>query len=225
MTTVNELRFEDDGTLSPVMPFSPSPAPAPAPTQGLARVVDEPVVEDLAPVEMTLTAAEQKRADFLDYVESKRAKRWLPDTTASMILLVSIAGVVLITSGLISYATMVAVAEWMKLPPGMPWLPFAVPGFVELLIIFSSLDYIMTRSRGKVKESKTPFIAMIVLSSVAVIANAAHTIAGWGVDFSVTNWQAVIGTLLSAAAPLVVLYISKRLSALVYIDPNEYLTV
>lgn len=157
-------------------------------------------------------ALERQRLAELREQESKRAKRIQPDTRLSLVVALSIAGVALVTSFTISYANIAGTAEWMKLS----WHPlvYIVPGFIELLMVFSTLDYIISRSRG---ESGRPALgAMVVLSAIAVLGGAAHTIAGWGSAFAVTNWEAMVGTILSAAAPLVVVFVSKRLSALVF---------
>lgn len=162
--------------------------------------------------ERAARALEQKRLERLAEQESKRAKRIQPDTRLSLIIALTIAGIALVTSFTISYANIAGTAEWMKLS----WHPlvYIVPGFIELLMVFSTLDYIISRSRGS--SGRTPLAAMVVLSAIAVLGGAAHTIAGWGSDFAITNWEAMVGTILSAAAPLVVVFVSKRLSALVF---------
>ena len=165
---------------------------------------------------MEIKAAEQRTARRLA-VEAKRATRLQPDTKGSLAVALSIAVVNLATAGAISYATLVAVAEWMKLPwDGLNWV---VPGFVELLIIFSSLDYLISKSRGA--TGRAPFWAMVGFTLIAVVANAAHSISEWGTDFTGENWQALIGVGLSAAAPFVVVYIAERLAALVFTDGAE----
>lgn len=145
--------------------------------------------------------------------ERKRAIRIQPDTKPVLGVVLGIAGVVLATAFTISYATTVAVAGWMKLP--IPGLAFIVPGALELLAIFSTLDYLVTRSRGG--SGRVAMIAMWVFSGILVLANAAHTVSEWGSAFSFTNWQAMIGVVLSASAPLITVFISKRISALVFV--------
>lgn len=163
-------------------------------------------------VERAERALEEQRLARLAEQEAKRAKRMQPDTRLSLVVALVIAGIALVTSFAISYANIAGTAEWMKLS----WHPlvYIVPGFIELLMVFTTLDYIIGRSRGS--SGRTPLVAMVVLSAIAVLGGAAHTIAGWGSDFALTNWEAMTGTILSAAAPLVVVYVSKRLSALVF---------
>lgn len=183
--------------------------------------IDAPVAEAEAPrsragrktnEERARRALEAERLERQREQEAKRAKRIQPDTRLSLIVALSIAGIALVTSFTISYANIAGTAEWMKLS----WHPlvYIVPGFIELLMVFSTLDFIISRSRGS--NGRTPLAAMVVLSAIAVLGGAAHTIAGWGSDFAFTNWEAMVGTILSAAAPLVVVFVSKRLSALVF---------
>lgn len=187
------------------------------PPAAVPEVTEPPVRERRKPgrktnAEREQRALEHQRALRAREQESKRAKRIQPDTRTSLIVALSIAGVALVTSFTISYANIAGTAEWMKLS----WHPlvYIVPGFIELLMVFSTLDYIISRSRGD--SGRTALGAMVVLSAIAVLGGAAHTIAGWGSAFSVSNWEAMVGTILSAAAPLVVVFVSKRLSALVF---------
>lgn len=161
-------------------------------------------------------AAEAAERQKLAEVEAKRATRLQPDTNLTRNVLVVIAVIVIATAFAVSYATMVAVAGWMKLPIEVGWLAYAVPGFIELLVIFSTVDYILERSRGK--RGTGPLWAIVALSAVAVLGNASHTIREWGAQFGGTNWQSYIGVALSALAPLVVVYVAKRLSALVFAE-------
>lgn len=157
-------------------------------------------------------AAAARRAE----AEAKRAPRKQPDTRFSLAVALGIAGVALATSFTVSYAMIVATASWMRLP----WEPLAyvVPGFIELLMIFASLDYVITRSRGG--KGHAPFLAMWVLASVAVVGGTAHTISDWGAEFGV-QWESIVGTVLAAAAPLVVIFVTKRIAALVFIEPER----
>ncbi|UOE45913.1 hypothetical protein [Agromyces larvae] len=216
MSTTAELIYDAMPVEVPdVGPARLAPAPAPAPRAAPARPkkragrkTNAQRIEAKIAEEAAARRAEQ---------EKKRARRIQPDTKGVLRLVLVIAGVVLATAFTISYATTVAVAEWMMLP--IPALAFIVPGALELLAIFSTVDYLVTRSRGG--SGKVAMLAMWAFSCVLVLANAAHTIAEWGDDFAFTNWQAVIGVVLSASAPLITIYISKRISALVFAAPEQ----
>lgn len=147
-------------------------------------------------------------------VEAKRAPRIQPDTKLTLAVTLTIAAVVLLTSFTISYSTMTAVAGWMKLPvPGLAWI---VPGFIELLTIFAALDYVLSRSRGK--SGRGAFWTMLGFSAIAVLGNAAHSFQAWGSEMPWNGW---VGVVLSGLAPLVVLLVTKRVSSLVFAEPEQ----
>lgn len=152
--------------------------------------------------------------------ESKRAKRVHPDTPHSLMVALIMAAFPVLTAGAISYFTTVSVADWMRLPAEIPWLRYVVPGMEEALVLFASLDYIISESRRK-GSGRWPFWAMIGFSSINVLGNAAHTIVGWGSGFGGSHWQSYIGVILSAASAFVVVYMSKRISALVFITGED----
>ena len=127
------------------------------------------------------------------------------------------AGIIFVTSALFSFATVAAAAEWMR--PPWPALVWVVPGFVEAFIIWFGFDAIISQARGRAKDARSALVWMFVFASVGVIANAAHTVAEWGSDFSST-WTAWIGTGMSALAPLSVVLITKRVSRLVFLNPD-----
>jgi hypothetical protein len=187
--------------------FEPVKTPKPADTR-TKRAGRKSNVERLEAQKREAELARQIKA------EGKRATRLQPDTRGALGVALGIAVVNLATAGAISYATLVAVAGWMRLP----WEPLAwvVPGFIELLIVFSTLDYLISRSRGE--SARAPFWAMVAFSAIAVVANGAHTVGEWGADF---DWRAAIGTVLAATAPLVVIYTSKRLAALVFVGKED----
>jgi hypothetical protein len=148
-------------------------------------------------------------------VEAKRAIRQQPDTKHSQMAAIILAGVPLAAASIISYFTTVAVATWMQLP--LAWLDYAVPGMLEALVIFSSLDYIINESRKK-GSGQPAFWAMVGFSAINVVGNAAHTIVQWGASFGGTNWQSYIGVVLSGGSAFVVVYLSKRISTLVFVE-------
>lgn len=157
--------------------------------------------------------AEAVRRDRIAQVEAKRAPRIQPDTRVTLAITLVIGAVALLTSFTVSYATIAEVADWMKLP--MPGLAYIVPGFIELLTVFSSLDYLLSRSRGK--SGRGAFWTMILFSAIAVLGNAAHSYQKWGPHIPWNGW---VGVVLSGLAPLVVVLVTKRVSALVFAEPE-----
>jgi hypothetical protein len=180
----------------------------------------DPVKNEMAPVEKVKTEVfesqptilKTRQERFLEQ-EERRATRLLPDTNGSLVIALVLATIGLLTSFVVSYFTLVSVASWMRLP----WdgLDFIVPGFIEVMILFGTYDYIITRSRGN--KGFTPMASMILFSLLAVVGNASHTITEWQAD-GVVPWFGWIGVIMSAFVPFVVVYISKRLSTLVFVE-------
>ena len=169
------------------------------------------------PTKAQLLTREQNDAKLARYKEqeAKRATRIMADTGPVLLTLLILSGVALLTSFVFSYFALVEVAEWMKPPqPGLVWL---VPGFIEIVIVLSALDFVVARSRGE--SGRTPFWMMVAMSAVAVIGNAAHTFFEWLAVAPVVPWQGWLGVALSAIVPLVVVYISKRITSTVFSEP------
>lgn len=149
--------------------------------------------------------------------EAKRATRIMADTGPVLWTALILNTVALLTAFVFSYFALVEVAVWMR--PPQEWLTFLVPGFIELVIVLSALDYTISRSRGT--TGRVPFAAMIAASLIAVIGNAAHTLYEWLADGAVP-WEGWIGVGLAAIVPLVVVYISKRLTVTVFAEPIRF---
>jgi hypothetical protein len=156
----------------------------------------------------------QAKIDAYHAQEAKRATRIMADTGPVLWVLLILSAIALLTAFVFSYFALVEVAVWMR--PPEPWLTFLVPGFIELMVVLSSVDYVVTRSRGG--TGRMPLGAMIAASLIAVIGNAAHTVYEWLNDGDIP-WEGYIGIGLAAIVPLVVVYISKRLTVTVFSEP------
>lgn len=188
--------------------------------EGDVKMDFDPVKNEMKPVDIIkeeiLTVPtggiKTRQERFLEQ-EERRATRLLPDTNGSLVIALLLATVALLTSFVVSYFTLVSVASWMRLP----WdgLDFIVPGFIEVMILFGTYDYIITRSRGN--NGIVPMASMILFSLLSVVGNASHTISEWQADGEVP-WFGWIGVTMSAFVPFVVVYISKRLSTLVFVE-------
>lgn len=168
------------------------------------------------PTKAQLLTREQNDAKLARYKEqeAKRATRIMADTGPVLMTLLILSGIALLTSFVFSYFALVEVAVWMR--PPQEWLTLLVPGFIELVIVLSALDYVVARSRGE--SGRTPFWMMIAMSAIAVVGNAAHTFYEWSVEGPVP-WEGWLGVVLSAIVPLIVVYISKRITSTVFSEP------
>lgn len=193
--------------------------PTRKPTRGSAKkpaATTAPAKPRVNPAQMALLAKEQQRIREFEQQESRRATRIMVDTTPSLIFALILAGTGLLTAFIVSYSTLVAVAGWMQLEQA--WLAYIVPAFIEAMIVFSTIDYIIARSRGA--STSAPFAAIAGFSAVAVIGNLAHSLNGW-MEQGEIPWYGYVGILISALVPLVVVYLSKRLASLVFSEPIQ----
>lgn len=149
--------------------------------------------------------------------EAKRAKPIDPQRRIVVAMALGMAGLILTSSALFSFATIAAAAAWMI--PAWDWLVWVVPFFVEAFIIYFGLDAIVNQARGNKREANWALVWMLVFSGVAVVGNAAHTIDGWSGDLG--NWRAWVGVAFSALAPLSVVLITKRVSGLVFLKEEQ----
>lgn len=168
------------------------------------------------PTKAQLIAREQDAAKIARYQEqeAKRATRIMADTGPVLMTLLILSGIALLTSFVFSYFALVEVAVWMR--PPQEWLVWLVPFFVELIIVLSTLDYVVAKSRGE--DGYIPFGAMILFSVIAVVGNGAHTFYEWALDGDVP-WEGWLGVVLAGIVPLVVVYISKRITSTVFSEP------
>lgn len=184
------------------------------PVKNIMKPVEEKIMPEVKEVfeDVVLPTVKSRKERFLEQ-EERRATRLLPDTNGSLVIALILATVGLLTSFVVSYFTLVSVASWMRLP----WdgLDYIVPGFIEVMILFGTYDYIITRSRGN--KGFTPMASMILFSLLSVVGNASHTITEWQAD-GIVPWFGWIGVIMSAFVPFVVVYISKRLSTLVFVE-------
>jgi len=141
----------------------------------------------------------------------KRAKPIDPLRKGVLWIALIIAGVILATSAVFSFATIAATAEWMM--PAWAWLVWVVPGFIELFIIYFGIDAVISQANGRAKDSRSALLWMLVFSGVAVLGNVAHTISGWG---DLSDWRSWVGVMFSALAPLGVVLVVKRTARLVF---------
>lgn len=199
-------------------PTEPTPAKEKNPKRvAAAEKTQARLREEREAEEAKRQTAQQKRAEQFELQESKRATRYMPDIQPVLWVAITIATLNILTAGLVSYFTLTDVAGWMMLP--VPWLDYVVPGFIELFILFSSIDYVVSESRVK-RSGRLPFWVMVGTTGIAVVSQAAHALEAW-LETGQVPWFGWFGVALSAVAPLVIVYISKRLTALVFTEPIE----
>ena len=139
------------------------------------------------------------------------ASRIDPDTRTVVVLTVSLVGALGAVSFAVSFAGLVAVAEWAELPH---WLRWAVPVFVDGALLAYTLAILVQRARGE--STRFSWAALGTFTLVSVGANAAHVL-GTG---DVTDWRTLVGAGLAALAPLGVLAATHTVADLAIARPG-----
>ena len=140
-----------------------------------------------------------------------RASRIDPDTRAVVVATVALVASLGAVSFAVSFAGLVAVAEWAELPP---WLRWAVPVFVDGALLAYTLAILVQRARGE--STRFSWAALGTFSLVSVGANAAHVL-GTG---DVADWRTLVGAGLAALAPLGVLAATHTVADLAIARPG-----
>ena len=139
------------------------------------------------------------------------ASRIDPDTRTVVVLTVSLVGALGAVSFAVSFAGLVAVAEWAELPH---WLRWAVPVFVDGALLAYTLAILVQRARGE--STRFSWAALGTFTLVSVGANAAHVL-GTG---DVADWRTLVGAGLAALAPLGVLAATHTVADLAIARPG-----
>lgn len=158
---------------------------------------------------------ERKVARF-EAQEAKRAQPIQPDQFGTLVVTLALAGIAMVTSGIISYNGITAVAQFVGL--SAPWLASLFFGFIELLIVVFTIMYLVISSRsdedGKPESGTTEFAGMVTFSAIAVYGNLIHTLDYNNYVFtSVETWTGVV---LSVAAPVAVIWLTKSASRVLF---------
>lgn len=162
------------------------------------------------------TPAQRRKREEAE-AQAKRVRPVDPQRRMPLGVALAVAIVIFVTAALFSFDKVATAATWMK--PEWPWLAWVVPGFVEAFIVYFGIDSIIQQARGNRPKSRSALGWMTLFASIAVVANAATTALAWGPG-SFDDPRAWIGTAMSALAPLSVVLITKRVSALVFLDPH-----
>lgn len=162
-----------------------------------------------------LIAKEQQQARY-QAQEAKRAPKVQIDQ--KFVLWIWVVGIVVafITSAVVSFNGITAVAEFVGL--SQAWMGGLFFFFIELMYLLFLIAYLLLSSRvdenGKKEKTLGAIIGMFAFGGVAVLANGFHTIDYWQYDFTEPRLWA--GLVLSMAAPLAIISASKMASRVVF---------
>lgn len=161
---------------------------------------------------------EMKR-DRWEQQEAKRAQPIQPDQRNVLVVSLVLAAIAMIASGIISFNGITSVAQYVGL--SADWQAWMFFGFVELLIVFFTVLYLVVGSRtdddGNPVTAYIEFVGLVFFSAIAVYGNLIHTLDFHDFDFqSVETWT---GVLLSVSAPIAVIWVTKSSSRVLFAKP------
>lgn len=136
-----------------------------------------------------------------------------PDSRQMLWLAVSLVGFVGAISFMVSFAGLVAVAEWAGLPPGMRW---TVPIFIDTAILVYSIAVLVHRSRGD--KTWPSWLSLGAFTFVSVLANVGHVLL---LDQNVDSFQTGIGAIVAGMAPIGVFAATEELGRLAIARPQR----
>lgn len=160
-------------------------------------------------------AKEQQQTRYQQQ-EAKRAPKVQIDQ--SVVLWIWVVGILVafVTSAIVSFNGITAVAEFVGL--SAPWMGGLFFFFIELMYLLFLMAYLILASRldeeGKKEKTLGAIIGMFAFGAVAVLANGFHTIDFW--EYNLLEPRMWAGLVLSMAAPLAIISASKMASRVVF---------
>jgi hypothetical protein len=221
---------EEDSVELTVSPVPPAP---PAPTAGMAEIippvakpvpsfVGTPVAEADFDAEIEkakkeyIQQAKKNTLERYEIQESRRAPRIQIDQRVVLAGWVFSVAVAFLTSAIVSFNGITSVAVFVGL--SQAWMASLFFFFIELMYLLFLLAYLILSSRtneeGKKESTAGAIAGMVFFAGVAVAANGFHTFDFWEWDF--VEPRAWAGFVLSIAAPLAIISISKMASRVVF---------
>lgn len=148
-----------------------------------------------------------------DAATATRGGRINPDSRQMLWLAVSLVGFVGAISFMVSFAGLVAVAEWAGLPPAMRW---TVPIFIDTAILVYSIAVLVHRSRGE--KTWASWLSLGAFTFVSVLANVGHVLL---LDQNMDSFKTGIGAIVAGMAPIGVFAATEELGRLAIARPQR----
>lgn len=136
-----------------------------------------------------------------------------PDSRQMLWLAVTLVGFVGAISFMVSFAGLVAVAEWAGLPSSMRW---TVPIFIDTAILVYSIAVLVHRSRGE--KTWASWLSLGAFTFVSVLANVGHVLL---LDQNVDSFKTGIGAIVAGMAPIGVFAATEELGRLAIARPQR----
>lgn len=149
-----------------------------------------------------------------DFTSKDQPRRINPDSHKMLWIAVGLVGFVGAISFMVSFAGLVAVAEWAGLPPAMRW---AVPIFIDAAILVYSIAVLIHRSRGE--KTWASWTSLGAFTLVSVLANVGHVLLM--PERSTNEFQTLIGALVAGMAPIGVFAATEELGRMAIARPQQ----
>jgi hypothetical protein len=132
-----------------------------------------------------------------------------PDSIPVLAVAVSLVGVLMVSSFIVSFSGLYDASEWTGLPEYFRWLPAL---FIDAAILAYTIALIVFKARGE--SVWRTVLGLVGFATISVIANVSHTLAYW--DGSLVDYRAWIGVAITASAPIAVLLAAEEIARLAF---------
>jgi len=164
----------------------------------------------------TVANTKRRRIEMYEKQEAKRAPKIQIDQR--VVLWTWITGIVIafISSAIVSFNGITSVAQFVGL--SADWMASLFFFFVELMYLLFLIAYLVLGSRldenGKPEKTMGAIFGMVGFATIAVLANAFHTLDYWKWEW--TEPQMWAGVVLAVSAPIAIISASKMASRVVF---------
>jgi lipase chaperone LimK len=132
-----------------------------------------------------------------------------PDSIPVLATAVSLVGVLMISSFIVSFSGLYDASEWTGLPEYFRWLPAL---FIDAAILAYTIALIVFKARGE--SVWRTVVGLVGFAAISVIANVSHTLAYW--DGNLVDYRAWVGVAITASAPIAVLLAAEEIARLAF---------
>ena len=132
-----------------------------------------------------------------------------PDSIPVLATAVSLVGLLMVSSFIVSFSGLYDASEWTGLPEYFRWLPAL---FSDAAILAYTIALIVFKARGE--SVWRTVLGLVGFASISVIANVSHTLSYW--DGSLVDYRAWIGVAITASAPIAVLLAAEEIARLAF---------
>jgi hypothetical protein len=142
-------------------------------------------------------------------IPKQQEARINPDSIPVLATAVSLVGVLMISSFVVSFSGLYEASAWTGLPEYFRWLPAL---FIDAAILAYTIALIVFKARGE--SVWRTVLGLVGFATISVIANISHTLAYW--DGSLVDYRAWIGVAITASAPIAVLLAAEEIARLAF---------